>query len=147
MKRKCERAHLLALRCYACSPAAALPGGWRTSVWRCAHAHLPCLPRACRHPCRWMDRLAGRPPTTRSVALLQLLRIEQEGAYAGLVGGSPGGEPDDVGEGGLDGYDPGSRGGEPSSERRIGGAGSWSARLEPRWGCADGVRKNRISFQ
>lgn len=50
---------------------------------------------------RWMDRLGNMRPSWRSVALQQLLRIEQDGAYAGLVGGSPGGgaHPDDSGGG------------------------------------------------
>ncbi|KAL4439840.1 hypothetical protein ABPG75_002841 [Micractinium tetrahymenae] len=38
---------------------------------------------------RWMQRLASMPAAFRSVALLQLLRIEQEGAFSGLVGGAP----------------------------------------------------------
>lgn len=33
----------------------------------------------------WKDRLAGMRPTERSAAVAQLLRIEEEGAYAGLV--------------------------------------------------------------
>lgn len=33
----------------------------------------------------WMDRLTGMRPTERSVAVVQLLRIEEEGAFAGLV--------------------------------------------------------------
>lgn len=37
----------------------------------------------------WLYRLQRLPPTSRSVALQQLLRIEEEGAFAGLVGGSP----------------------------------------------------------
>ena len=37
----------------------------------------------------WIERLRRLPPTARSVALQQLLRIEEEGAYSGLVGGSP----------------------------------------------------------
>jgi 16S rRNA (cytosine967-C5)-methyltransferase len=37
----------------------------------------------------WIARLQRLPPTSRSVALQQLLRIEEEGAFAGLVGGSP----------------------------------------------------------
>lgn len=78
-------------------------------------------------------------PTTRSVALLQLLRIEEEGAYAGLVGGSPGAAAAAADD--LDGE------GSPSSSSRGGGAigadagfrdrqgtrNSWSAELEPRW--------------
>ena len=35
----------------------------------------------------WMDRLTGMRPTARSVAVVQLLRIEEEGAFAGLVSG------------------------------------------------------------
>lgn len=42
-----------------------------------------------------MDRLDGMQPTARVLALQQLLRIEQEGAYAGLVGGSPGADTDE----------------------------------------------------
>ncbi|KAL4519360.1 hypothetical protein Ndes2526A_g00448 [Nannochloris sp. 'desiccata'] len=37
----------------------------------------------------WLARLQRLPPTSRSVALQQLLRIEEEGAFSGLVGGSP----------------------------------------------------------
>ena len=37
----------------------------------------------------WLDRIRRLPPTARSVALQQLLRIEEEGAFSGLVGGSP----------------------------------------------------------
>ncbi|KAL4423617.1 hypothetical protein ABPG77_009204 [Micractinium sp. CCAP 211/92] len=36
-----------------------------------------------------MQRLASMRPSSRGVALLQLLRIEQKGAFAGLVGGAP----------------------------------------------------------
>ena len=38
----------------------------------------------------WKDRLAGMRPTERSVAVQQLLRIEEEGAFAGLVSGLAG---------------------------------------------------------
>ncbi|KAI8109342.1 hypothetical protein M9434_000626 [Picochlorum sp. BPE23] len=38
----------------------------------------------------WMDRIRSlRSPSVRSVALEQLLRVDEEGAYAGLVSGSP----------------------------------------------------------
>ncbi|KAI3431816.1 hypothetical protein D9Q98_010569 [Chlorella vulgaris] len=86
----------------------------------------------------WMDRLMRLQPTTRSVALLQLLRIEEEGAYAGLVGGSPGAAAvaaDDLdGEGGLSSS---SRGGgaigaDAGFRDRQGTRNSWSAELEPR---------------
>lgn len=43
----------------------------------------------------WMDRLDNMRPSSRVLALQQLLRIEQEGAYAGLVGGSPGADTDE----------------------------------------------------
>lgn len=43
----------------------------------------------------WLYRLQRLPPTSRSVALQQLLRIEEEGAFAGLVGGSPAAVPTD----------------------------------------------------
>jgi len=38
---------------------------------------------------RWLDRLRRAPPTARAAALEQLLRIDVEGAFTGLVGGSP----------------------------------------------------------
>jgi hypothetical protein len=67
-----------------------------------------------------MERLERMKPSARSVALLQLLRVEQEGAYAGLVGGSPsgGGGANDGGE--LDQED-------DDSDRR-----PLHARLDPR---------------
>jgi hypothetical protein len=75
-------------------------------------------------------------PTTRSVALLQLLRIEEEGAYAGLVGGSPGAAAaaaDDLdGEGGLS-RGGGAIGADAGFRDRQGTRNSWSAELEPRW--------------
>ena len=38
----------------------------------------------------WMNRLKSFPsPSARSVALEQLIRVDEEGAYAGLVSGSP----------------------------------------------------------
>ncbi len=43
----------------------------------------------------WLARLQKLPPTSRSVALQQLLRIEEEGAFSGLVGGSPGADTDE----------------------------------------------------
>jgi hypothetical protein len=53
----------------------------------------------------WRNRLNSLAPSTRSVALEQLLRIEEEGAYAGLVSGAAAArpppllEPDDAGGG------------------------------------------------
>ena len=47
---------------------------------------LPALPPA--RPCtahRWQQRLAALPPTARGVALAQLLRVEEEGAYVGRL--------------------------------------------------------------
>jgi 16S rRNA (cytosine967-C5)-methyltransferase len=47
----------------------------------------------------WWNRLMALKPTARSAALEQLLRIEEDGAFAGLVGGAPpgadGADPDD----------------------------------------------------
>ena len=40
----------------------------------------------------WADRVRALPPSGRSFALAQLLRLEQEGAFSGLVGGSPDGD-------------------------------------------------------
>lgn len=42
----------------------------------------------------WLKRLANLPLTPRLEAVKQLLRIEDEGAYSGLVGGSPETETD-----------------------------------------------------
>lgn len=66
-----------------------------------------------------MERLERTKPSARSVALLQLLRIEHEGAFSGLVGGSP--------TGGGGGASPGSDlDDEEDVERR-----PLHARLEP----------------
>ncbi|GAB4823591.1 hypothetical protein N2152v2_010637 [Parachlorella kessleri] len=39
----------------------------------------------------WKNQLDRLPSNPRAVAVLQLIRIEEEGAFIGLVGGSPGG--------------------------------------------------------
>jgi len=45
----------------------------------------------------WMRRIRSYPsPSARSVALEQLLRVDEEGAFAGLVSGSPDGQKVDV---------------------------------------------------
>lgn len=45
-------------------------------------------------PHRWMELVererARNPTSTRLAALEQLLRVEFDGAYVGMVGGSPG---------------------------------------------------------
>lgn len=56
----------------------------------------PTLPTACSLPRpppparSWKRQLARLPANPRAVAVVQLLRIEEEGAFVGLVGGSPG---------------------------------------------------------
>lgn len=79
---------------------------------------------------RWTDRIRALPSSGRSVALAQLLRLEQEGAYSGLVGGSP-----DVKQ--LDGdalFDPGAVQRLSPADRRhvtelVAGVTRWRRRL------------------
>ncbi|PRW33141.1 Ribosomal RNA small subunit methyltransferase B isoform A [Chlorella sorokiniana] len=77
----------------------------------------------------WMDRLASVQPTERSVAVAQLLRIEEEGAFAGLVGGSPGADTDEAVPSEAEAEE------EPSpgqQRRRQEGDEPWGRGLDPR---------------
>lgn len=94
----------------------------------------------CRFPCHsWKSQLAKLATNPRAVAVSQLLRVEEEGAFVGLVGGSPGSDSDspdespDVSPNESTVQQPAGGGG---SEQQGSGERNWRERLSDRCGAS-----------